>query len=86
MNTVNVDEEKAKLSELLDRVETGETVVICRRNKPVARLEPMPAPVAAQPRPIGLAEGRVRVPPSFFDPLPEDLLDLFEGKGDGGPL
>jgi len=27
-----------------------------------------------------LAKGLVEIPPSFFDPLPGDMLDAFEGK------
>lgn len=29
---------------------------------------------------IGLAKGRITIPESFFDPLPNDVLDAFEGK------
>ena len=36
MTEVSVAEAKAHLSELLDRVERGEEVVITRRGKPVA--------------------------------------------------
>ncbi|MCX6368406.1 MAG: hypothetical protein NTX57_17125 [Armatimonadetes bacterium] len=32
-------------------------------------------------RPIGLAEGQFVVPADFNDPLPDELLDAFEGKG-----
>ncbi len=35
---------------------------------------------AKAPRPIGLGKGLVHIPDSFFDPLPEELLRLFEGK------
>lgn len=35
---------------------------------------------AKEPRPIGLGKGLVEIPDSFFEPLPEDLLRLFEGK------
>lgn len=38
MITVGAFEAKTKLSELLDRVERGEEVVITRHGKPVARL------------------------------------------------
>lgn len=38
MVTVALAEAKARLSELIDRVEAGETVSITRRGKPVARL------------------------------------------------
>ncbi|BAP57041.1 hypothetical protein THII_2744 [Thioploca ingrica] len=31
-------------------------------------------------RPIGLAKGKLSIPDSFFEPLPEELLDAFEGK------
>jgi hypothetical protein len=31
-------------------------------------------------RPIGLAKGTFQVPPSFFEPLPEEILDTFEGE------
>jgi hypothetical protein len=32
-------------------------------------------------RRLGTCRDTVRIEPSFFDPLPDDLLDLFEGKG-----
>jgi len=79
MIEINVNEAKARLSEYLTRVERGETVIICRRNKPVAELRPVGEP-PARPRPMGLAAGRIRIPKAFFEPLDEDLLDRFEGK------
>ena len=39
--TVNVQEAKTRLSELLRRVEAGEEVVIARSGKSIARLEPV---------------------------------------------
>jgi len=41
MQTVNVKEARKKLSSLLNRVETGEEVVITRRGHVVAKLVPM---------------------------------------------
>ncbi len=38
MNAINLADAKAHLSELLDRVEAGDSVEITRRGKPVARL------------------------------------------------
>jgi prevent-host-death family protein len=40
MTTIGAFEAKTKLSELLDRVEQGEEIVITRRGKPAARLVP----------------------------------------------
>jgi hypothetical protein len=31
-------------------------------------------------RPVGLAKGQFQVPASFFDPLPDEILEGFEGK------
>ena len=30
-------------------------------------------------RPIGLAKGQFEIPASFFEPLPDNILDAFEG-------
>jgi hypothetical protein len=40
---------------------------------------PTPAPLS-QLRPIGLARGRFTVPDDFNAPLPENVLQTFEGK------
>jgi hypothetical protein len=37
-------------------------------------------PLLSQPRPIGLAKGLFSVPDDFNAPLPEDVLQAFEGK------
>jgi hypothetical protein len=31
-------------------------------------------------RPIGLAKGQIEIPASFFEPLPDDILNAFEGR------
>ena len=79
---VNVFEVKAKLSEYLDRVLAGEHVVICRHNKPVAELRAVDE-TPTEARPIGPLPGRptFEVPPSFFEPLPDEDLALWEGSG-----
>lgn len=76
MIMVNIHEAKAKLSEFLDRVAAGDRVMICKRNQPVAELRAVEQKRTA-PRPIGGATGIV-IPPSFFDPMPDEFLDAFE--------
>jgi prevent-host-death family protein len=56
MSEFGTFEAKNKLSELLDRVERGERVVITRRGKPVAELIPV-SPVRDQERALRAAEG-----------------------------
>lgn len=78
MIMVNIAEAKARLSELLDQVTSGDTVVICKRNQPVAEITGV-APARREPRPLGKASGQVEIPDSFFEPLPAELLEAFGG-------
>lgn len=79
MIKLNIHEAKTHLSRYLARLAQGETILLCRRNVPVAEIRPLP-PERLMPRAIGLAKGRVTIPPEFFDPLPEYLLEGFEGQ------
>jgi antitoxin (DNA-binding transcriptional repressor) of toxin-antitoxin stability system len=79
MIRLNIHEAKTHLSRYLKRLAKGEHIVLCLRNVPIAEIRPLPAR-ATKPRPIGLARGRFTVPPSFFEPLPDDLLKAFEGR------
>ena len=80
MIKLNIHEAKTHLSKYLAKLKPGETIVLCKRNTPIAEIRALPA-VRRKPRPLGLGEGTAKILPSFFDPLPDDLLDLFEGKG-----
>lgn len=44
MDAINLADAKAHLSELVDRVEAGDSIDITRRGKPVARLTAIAAP------------------------------------------
>ena len=74
--TVSIYEAKTLLSELLTRVVTGEEVLITDAGKPVARLAPLVKQTAQ--RTPGTAIGKITIAPDFDDPLPDDILDLFE--------
>ena len=61
MLTVTLAQAKAQLSELLNKVEAGEEVVVTRRGKPVARI--LAVPKKLEPLPFKeLAELRARMP------------------------
>lgn len=81
MTVVTIHKAKTELSKLLKRVEAGEEIVIARGTTPVARLAPIEtAPI--KKRVPGQWKGKFTVPDSFFDPLPEDELALWEGSGE----
>ena len=80
MIRVNVAEAKAHLSRYLESVERGETVVLCRRNVPIAEIRALPKR-ALEPRPVGIDRG-MTVSAAFFEPLTDELLAAFEGGDD----
>src|SRR5262245_21008346 len=87
MSKVNVFEVKAKLSAYLDRVIRGEEIIICRHNRPVAELRALDQ-TRTQPRPLGPLPGRptFEVPASFFEPLPDDELELWDAAPAVSPV
>jgi prevent-host-death family protein len=76
MTAVNIHQAKTHLSRLLERVATGEEVVIAKAGRPVARLVPYDARPAR--RTAGQDVGTVVIAEDFDAPLPEELLAEFE--------
>ena len=81
MATVNVHEAKTNLSRLLAQVEAGEEVIIARNGKPVARLVSVRQ---KRKRQFGTMRALINIDDSFFDPLTEEELKLWEGDGECG--
>jgi len=79
MSTTSVQEIQRDPLAFLRRVEAGEAFVVVRDERPLAEVRPL-SPVAAQPRPFGLCAGQFTVPADFDRPLPEDILNEFEGS------
>jgi antitoxin (DNA-binding transcriptional repressor) of toxin-antitoxin stability system len=79
MIRLNIHEAKTHLSRHLKELEAGETILLCRRNIPIAEIRPLPQERQGK-RPLGLYRGVCEIPESFFEPLPDDLLEAFEGR------
>jgi prevent-host-death family protein len=71
----NISEAKAQLSALLEAVQKGEEVLICKAGKPVAKLSAYSG--AKEPRKLGMMEGQIVMTPDFDDPLPDEILEAF---------
>jgi prevent-host-death family protein len=74
MKIVNTHEAKSQFSWLLRRVAAGEEITIANRGVPVARLVPVPA------RKLGILRDTIKIADDFDAPLPDEILDLFEGR------
>jgi len=75
---VSVEEVEKDPRTYLHRVLDGETVVVFEKDQPVAEMRPLAK--RSGKRPMGLAKGDFVVPDDFNDPLPEDVLELFEAE------
>lgn len=75
---VNIYDAKTQLSKLVERAAAGEEIIIAKSGTPKARLVPLPG--AAGRRKPGCLKGRFRVAADFDAPLPDVMLDAFEGE------
>ena len=66
MIKININEAKAKLSKYARMVKSGETVILCDRNKPFAEIRPLNHK-GMVPRVFGLSKGVFKLGPEFFE-------------------
>ena len=71
---VSIAQAKAQFASLVSRAEAGETIVVTRNGRPVARLGPLPAR-----RPIKYGDLRGTYVAEDLS-LPDDVIDSFEPK------
>ncbi len=74
----NIHEAKTHLSKLLQRVIAGEEIWIAKAGKPIAKIVPFEQKKVT--RKPGSAKGKIWVSPDFNAPLPDEIVDAFEGR------
>jgi antitoxin (DNA-binding transcriptional repressor) of toxin-antitoxin stability system len=82
MINLNINEIKTHFSRFLSKVSKGETVIVCKRNVPIAEIKPIAA-LPNKKRPIGLAGKEYpdfEISDAFFDPLPDNIIADFNGE------
>ena len=82
MISLNINEIKTHFSSFIAKVSNGETVIVCKRNVPIAEIKPI-ATLPNKKRPIGLAGKEYpdfKISDAFFEPLPDDIVTAFNGE------
>ena len=74
MIITNISQAKAQLSALIEKVLSGQEVIIGKAGKPVAKL--VPYKHAGQPRKPGALRGKIKIADDF-DELPKDIAVAF---------
>jgi prevent-host-death family protein len=77
VDTFNVHEAKTQFSRILAKVQAGEEVIIAKAGQPIARIVPIRSSGLRMP---DSKHGVLWVAEDFDAPLPDDLLDAFEGR------
>ena len=76
MRTVNIHEAKTHFSKLIDAVLHGNEILIAMSGEPVAKL----GPIQKKPKvKFGVIRGKIKISKDFDAPLPDEILDEFEG-------
>jgi prevent-host-death family protein len=76
MPNITIHKAKTNLSRLILQACQGEEIIISRGSEPLVRLVPISG--ASASRKPGALRGKLKMPPSFFDPLPDDELAPWE--------
>jgi prevent-host-death family protein len=79
MIIVPLAEAKNNLSKLVDDAAAGQIITIAKHGRALARLVPIGKPSGQR---IGTMKGKLVLPEDFDAPLPDDMLDVFEGTGE----
>jgi prevent-host-death family protein len=84
MRQVNIHEAKTHLSRLVDDAGAGETIILAKAGKPVAKIVPLeePQPKKKEPRKLGFLKGKLNVPDDFDTMFQDEIIRMFEGEDD----
>lgn len=78
MQQLNIYETKTRLSQLVEEVSGGSSFIIAKAGKPLAKLVPLETK-SGNVFCFGTLKGKIKAAEGFDAPLPDDVLDLFEG-------
>ena len=78
---VNIYEAKTRLSELVEQARQGETIIIAKAGTPLAKLVPLHERAPKRKITFGTMKGEIEIADDFDAPLPDEILDLFDGGG-----
>lgn len=80
LGIVNVHDAKTNFSKLLERAHGGEEIILAKAGVPYAKLVPFDYPAKASRKPGRWPELRDIPDEAWFDPLPQDERDAWDGR------
>ena len=80
MSQIEIEAAAKDLPGLIARARLGEEVVLVESGREVAKLVPVETSGQRRGVRLGRLEGQFKIPDDFDAPLPDEILNLFEGK------
>ncbi len=78
MKTINIHEAKTHFSRIVEQAAKGETIIIAKAGRPVARLCALDTPLPSKRRRLGFLQGQIEVPRDFDRLGQEEIERQFE--------
>ena len=79
MSRIEIEDFQQSVEEHVDSLRPGEKIVLCRDGSLIAEVR-TPPQQRTKTRELGLAKGQIVVTDEFFEPLPDEILEIFEGR------
>ncbi len=79
METYNIHEAKTQLSAILAKVHHGESFIIAKAGKPIAKLVPYEQSFPKK-RPVGFLKGKIKIPEDFDTFHQDEIIGMFEER------
>ena len=80
MDTVNIHDAKTHLSRLIEKVAQGESFIIAKAGKPMAKVVPLDAAEHKSHRRLGFMIGEFSTPDDFDSMAGAEIAELFSGR------
>jgi len=79
VKSISIYEIKQNFDNYVKQIRNGESLIVTLDNKALFEIKPAQQKIQ-QPRPFGLCKGEFYVPDDFDAPLPEYIIEDFEGN------
>lgn len=79
MESVNIHDAKTHLSQLIAQVAKGESFIIAKAGKPVARVSSIDRPQPGEQKRLGFLAGQFTIPDDFDRMGQDEIADMFGG-------
>lgn len=80
MRTINIHQAKTHLSRLVEEAARGDSFIIAKAGKPIAKVTAVEAAEPERKSRLGFMAGQITVPDDFDTMYQDEIIAMFEGE------